>query len=110
MPKANNGIKGKNLSNPTGCNLSFSNPSTKKNQSSNNEKESKEEKRIFDVIHKKEIISIDDNLNDKNGDSNNFPRIRYKCIYCENNFNNSNRLEAHMRIHVSKNFLKNNIY
>ena len=51
-------------------------------------------KKIFEVFHKKEIIS-----NELNKPEN--INIKYKCIYCGNKYNNFNRFEAHMRIHVS---------
>ena len=56
-------------------------------------------KKIFEIFHKKEIILNEININDELSKNQEF--ILYKCIYCENKYNNINRFEAHMKIHVS---------
>ena len=61
--------------------------------SSTNEKEYEKKKNIFEVIHKKEIIY------------SKFPNALYKCIYCGKEYKNNNRIEAHMRVHVSFSFI-----
>ena len=49
--------------------------------------------KVFQVIHKKEIIK-----NDVNG----IPQLPLiKCVYCGNKYFNIHRFEAHIRIHVS---------
>lgn len=60
--------------------------------------ENQNEKKIFEVFHKKEILYDDQNTSENNKDSTN---IQYKCIYCQNLFNNINKFESHMRKHVS---------
>ena len=60
--------------------------------------ENQNEKKIFEVFHKKEILYDDQNTSENNKDSIN---IQYKCIYCQNLFNNINKFESHMRKHVS---------
>ena len=60
----------------------------------------KPKKKIFEVFHKKEIIYINQDSSDKNKDNKNL-LIQYKCIYCGNIYNNMNRFEAHMKMHVS---------
>ena len=60
----------------------------------------KPKKKIFEVFHKMEIIYINQDSSDKNEDNKNL-LIQYKCIYCGNIYNNMNRFEAHMKMHVS---------
>lgn len=65
-----------------------------------NKMSSNQKKRIFEVFHKKEMIhSVPDSISDKVGEKQYI--YQYKCIYCGNKYNNMNRFEAHMRIHVS---------
>ena len=63
----------------------------------------KSKKRIFEVFHKKEIIYLNSD-SVSNNEEEKLPSIQYKCIYCGNKYNNMNRFESHMRIHVSKIF------
>ena len=60
----------------------------------------KQKKMIFEVFHKKEIIYINQDSSSKNEDNKNI-LIQYKCVYCSNLYNNMNRFEAHMKMHVS---------
>ena len=62
--------------------------------SSTNEKEYEKKKNIFEVMHKKEIIYTK------------FQNALYKCIYCGKEYKNNNRIETHMRVHVSLSFIK----
>jgi uncharacterized Zn-finger protein len=62
--------------------------------SSSNEDEYTKKKNIFEVIHKKEIIYTK------------FQKTLYKCIYCGKKYKNNNRIETHMRVHVSLSFIK----
>lgn len=59
---------------------------------STNEKESEKKKNIFEVMHKKEILYTKSQ------------NALYKCIYCGKKYKNNNRIETHMRIHVSLSF------
>ena len=34
-----------------------------------------------------------------------FPNALYKCIYCGKEYKNNNRIETHMRVHVSLTFI-----
>ena len=61
--------------------------------SSSNEDEYTKKKNIFEVIHKKEIIYTK------------FQKTLYKCIYCGKKYKNNNRIETHMRVHVSLSFI-----
>jgi hypothetical protein len=63
--------------------------STFQQSSISNEKECEKKKNIFEVIHKKEIIYTK------------FQKTLYKCIYCGKKYKNNNRIETHMRVHVS---------
>ena len=66
-----------------------------------NNNNSKQKKKIFEVFHKKETIySNPEPISNNIGKSHQI--FQYKCIYCGNKYNNMNRFEAHMRIHVSK--------
>ena len=77
----------------------FSTPSSSNVQNPNIEPKCYEDKKIFEIFHKKEIIL---NIIDiKNSNSKKKESILYKCIYCYNKYNNIYRLEAHMKIHVS---------
>ena len=61
---------------------------------------SNHKKRIFEVFHKKEMIYlVNDSISNKVKEKQSL--YQYKCIYCGNKYNNMNRFEAHMRIHVS---------
>ncbi len=65
------------------------------------EKNSKEkEKKFFEIFHKKEEIS---NNKEKHLESEENQINQFKCFYCQNLYNNINRFEAHMRLHVSYN-------
>ena len=65
-----------------------------------NKMSSKQKKRVFEVFHKKEMIcSVPDSISNKVEEKQSI--YQYKCIYCGNKYNNMNRFEAHMRIHVS---------
>ena len=76
------------------------NDSSSVNKKRNNNIKEKSKKRVFEVFHKKETIySNNDSIFNKIGQNN--PIFQYKCIYCGNKYNNMNRFEAHMRIHVS---------
>lgn len=76
------------------------NDSSSVNKKRNNNIKEKSKKRVFEVFHKKEMIySKNDSIFNKIGQNN--PIFQYKCIYCGNKYNNMNRFEAHMRIHVS---------
>jgi len=61
----------------------------------------KPKKRFFEVFHKKETIySNQETIS--NSEESKLPSVQYKCIYCGNKYNNMNRFEAHMRMHVRK--------
>ena len=63
-------------------------------------------KRVFEVFHKKEMIySSIDPISKKT--KKKLSVFKYRCIYCGNIYNNMNRFEAHMRIHVGKYYLFN---
>ena len=64
------------------------------------EPDKKQKKRFFEVYHKKEIIYINKDKN-PNNNADKKSIIHFKCIYCGSEYNNINRFEAHMRIHVS---------
>ena len=92
-----------NFSEQTEINIEFCfNPSSSiKQQWRNINKNAIQKKRVFEVFHKKEMIcSEPDSISNKVGEKH--PLFYYKCIYCGNKYNNMNRFEAHMRIHVSK--------
>ena len=62
---------------------------------------SKPKKRVFEVFHKKEMICTSpESVSSKEGKKKLI--FKYRCIYCGNKYNNMNRFEAHMRIHVSQ--------
>ena len=75
---------------------------SKLNKSESNEQNSNE-KKIFEILHKKEEISIISNNKGKFQKSKNSQIIQFKCFYCKNPYNNINRFETHMRLHVSYN-------
>ena len=75
---------------------------SKLNKSESNEQNSNE-KKIFEILHKKEEISIISNNKGKFQKSKNSQIIQFKCFYCKNQYNNINRFETHMRLHVSYN-------
>ena len=92
------------FSETTEHNMSFcyTNPSNMNMQWGINKTNPKSKKRVFEVFHKKEMIYLTpDSISSNDGEK--IPSIQYKCIYCGNKYNNMNRFEAHMRIHVSKN-------
>lgn len=64
----------------------------------------KNKKRFFEVFHKKEMLYLnqDSMSNSEDGKST---IVQYKCVYCGNKYENMNRFEAHMRIHVRKYFI-----
>jgi len=65
-----------------------------------NKNDSKQKKKVFEVFHKKETISsIQEKISKNIGKTHQI--FQYKCIYCGNKYNNMNRFEAHMKIHVS---------
>ena len=71
-------------------------------QSINTEPNKKSKKRFFEVFHKKETIYLNqDSIS--NSEETKQPNVQYKCIYCGNIYNNMNRFEAHMRMHVRNN-------
>ena len=95
--------KQNNFSRNTEINISFcfNSPDTIINKWETNKICSKPKKRVFEVFHKKEMICTSpDSVSIKDGKKK--PIIKYRCIYCGNKYNNMNRFEAHMRIHVSQ--------
>ena len=65
-----------------------------------NKNDSKQKKKVFEVFNKKETISsIQEKISKNIGKTHQI--FQYKCIYCGNKYNNMNRFEAHMKIHVS---------
>ena len=80
--------------------LCFNGSSSTNQELTSNKVNTKQKKRIFEVFHKKELIySVTDSISNKLGDKQSI--YQYKCVYCGNKYNNMNRFEAHMRIHVS---------
>ena len=77
-------------------------------QSATSDPDKKPKKRFFEVFHKKEIIYLNQDTI-SNSEEIKLPNVKYKCIYCGNIYNNMNRFEAHMRMHV-RNIIFNNIF
>lgn len=81
------------------CDLSFMTSQNVNYQTETYEPNKKPKKRFFEVFHKKETIySNQETIS--NSEESKFPSVQYKCIYCGNKYNNMNRFEAHMRMHV----------
>ena len=81
----------------------FASPLSINDKLVSNTEKPKGKKRVFEVFHKKETIYLTpDSVSSNEGEKN--PSIQYKCIYCGNKYNNMNRFEAHMRIHVSQKY------
>ena len=91
------------FSETTEHNMSFcyTTPSNVNSRWGINKANPKSKKRVFEVFHKKEMIYLTpDSVSNNEGEK--MPSVQYKCIYCGNKYNNMNRFEAHMRIHVSE--------